>query len=62
MIEDAFKDTSYRFIEYGAYGEVWVVVEVPEAHELEQALAIVDHTVAQWRNKFNINRMKKWEH
>lgn len=58
MIEEEFKDTVYRFVEYGAYGDVWVVISVPEVHELESALAIVDNAVAQWRNKFNVNRMK----
>ena len=58
IITHAFNFTPYKFIEYGAYGDVWLVISVPEVHELESALAIVDTAVAQWRNKFNINRMK----
>lgn len=60
MVTNAFKDTPYTFTEYGAYGCVWVCFRVPEIHELETALAIVDAVVAQWCNKFNINRMKKY--
>lgn len=61
IITEAFKGTNYQFIEYGAYGRVWVTVEVEKIEEIAHALAIVDKAVAKWLAKYNINRMKKFK-
>lgn len=45
-------------IEYGAYGDVWVVIRVGHPYDIEPMQIRANKVVSAWKARYNIDKMK----
>lgn len=59
FVNKQLESTESTVFEYGAYGHVWLTVQVRSVEEIPMITELVNRGVDRWIKRFNVERMKR---